>query len=67
MILVRNIMFEKHVGVQFTLNDWTTVSEVLAMYTGPVAPLETLVGTNQGKTVGDLIGLMATGFDTVST
>ncbi|KAI0248371.1 putative phosphatase regulatory subunit-domain-containing protein [Lactifluus subvellereus] len=59
-VLVRNIAFEKHVGVRFTLDDWTTVSEVLAAYAGPVAPSETLAGTNQGKTVGDLIGSLAT-------
>jgi hypothetical protein len=63
-ILVRNIVFEKQVGVRFTLDEWTTVSEVLATYTGPVGPLETLAGTNQGKTVGDLIGpKAATGWD----
>ena len=62
-VLVRNIVFEKHVGVRFTLDDWTTVSEVLATYTGPVASLETLAGTNQSKTVGDLIGSTATGWD----
>ncbi|KAI0003829.1 putative phosphatase regulatory subunit-domain-containing protein [Russula compacta] len=55
-VLVRNVVFEKHVGVRFTLDDWTTVSEVLAAYAGPVGQLETLAGTNQGKTVGDLIG-----------
>ncbi|KAI9508350.1 putative phosphatase regulatory subunit-domain-containing protein [Russula earlei] len=55
-VLVRNIVFEKHVSVRFTLDDWTTVSEVFATYTGPVAALETLAGANQGKTVGDLIG-----------
>jgi hypothetical protein len=55
-VLVRNIVFEKYVGVRFTLDDWTTVSEVLATYTGPVASLETIAGTNQDKTVGDLIG-----------
>ncbi|KAH9964171.1 putative phosphatase regulatory subunit-domain-containing protein [Russula dissimulans] len=55
-ILVRNVAFEKHVGVRFTLDDWTTVSEVLAAYSGPVGPTETLAGINQGKTVGDLIG-----------
>ena len=63
-ILVRNITFEKHVGVRFTLDDWTTVSEVLAAYTGPVAAMETLVGTHQGKTVGDLIdSSVASGWD----
>ncbi|KAI0295032.1 putative phosphatase regulatory subunit-domain-containing protein [Russula brevipes] len=58
-VLVRNVVFEKHVGVRFTLDDWTTVSEVLASYAGPVGVLETLAGSNQGKTVGDLIGSSA--------
>ena len=62
-VLVRNISFEKHVGVRFTLDDWTTVSEVLAVYAGPVAPSETLAGTNQGKTVGDLIGSLPSCWD----
>ncbi|KAI0308346.1 putative phosphatase regulatory subunit-domain-containing protein [Multifurca ochricompacta] len=66
-ILVRNIVFEKHVGVRFTLDDWTTVSEVLASYAGSVGVLESLAGTNQGKTVGDLIGsAVASGWDRFS-
>jgi Carbohydrate/starch-binding module (family 21) len=63
-ILVRNIAFEKNVSVRFTLDGWTTVSEVLATYAGPVAPSETLAGTNHGQTVGDLVGsLTASGWD----
>lgn len=57
-VIVRNITFEKSVGVRFTLDGWITVSEVLATYSGPVSALETLVGTNQGKTIGDLIGAL---------
>jgi hypothetical protein len=57
-ILVHNIVFGKYVGVQFTLDDWMTVSEVLATYTGPVASLEMLAGTNQDKMVGNLISSM---------
>ena len=58
-IIVCNIIFEKSVGVRFTLDGWITVSEVLATYSGLVGALKTLVGTNQGKTVGDLIGSLS--------
>jgi len=63
-VLVRNIVYEKDVSARFTLDDWTTVSEVLAAYTGPVAAMETLAGSNQGKTVEDLVGpSKASGWD----
>jgi len=32
---VRNLTFEKRVTARFTSDDWTTVSEVCARYTGP--------------------------------
>lgn len=35
IVRVRNIAFEKRVAARFTVDDWTTVSEVLARYTGP--------------------------------
>jgi hypothetical protein len=37
-VRVRNIAFEKRIAVRFTIDDWTTVSEVLARYTGPAIP-----------------------------
>lgn len=36
IVWVRNIAYEKRVAARFTIDDWTTVSEVLARYsTGP--------------------------------
>jgi len=50
--------------MRFTLDDWMTMSEVLAAYTGPVTTMETLAGSNQGKTVEDLVGpSKASGWD----
>ena len=37
-VRVRNIAFEKRVAARFTTNDWKTVSEVFARYTGPAIP-----------------------------
>lgn len=34
-VRVRNIAYEKRVATRFTIDDWTTVSEVSARYTGP--------------------------------
>lgn len=35
IVRVRNIAFEKCVAARFTIDDWSTVSEVLARYAGP--------------------------------
>jgi hypothetical protein len=37
-VRVRNIAYEKRVAARFTIDDWTTVSEVFARYTGPAVP-----------------------------
>ncbi|KAI0260295.1 putative phosphatase regulatory subunit-domain-containing protein [Gloeopeniophorella convolvens] len=37
-VRVRNIAFEKDVAARFTLDAWTTQSEVHARYTGPATP-----------------------------
>jgi len=34
-VRVRNIAYDKRVAARFTIDDWMTVSEVLARYTGP--------------------------------
>ncbi|KIK35933.1 carbohydrate-binding module family 21 protein [Suillus luteus UH-Slu-Lm8-n1] len=55
-LLVRNLAYEKHVAVRFTLDDWQTVSEVRAQYVTSVPSLP-LAFTRSKPTVGDLVAL----------
>ncbi|KAG2746780.1 hypothetical protein P692DRAFT_201806964 [Suillus brevipes Sb2] len=53
-LLVRNLAYEKHVAVRFTLDEWQTVSEVRAQYVTSVPSLP-LAFTRSKPTVGDLV------------
>ncbi|KIK94434.1 carbohydrate-binding module family 21 protein [Paxillus rubicundulus Ve08.2h10] len=68
-VLVRNIAFEKHVAIRFTLDEWQTVSEVSAHYLDSIPVLPSHVHPSSDgpprTTVGDLFGPLPkeTGWD----
>lgn len=60
-LLVRNLAYEKHVAVRFTLDEWQTVSEVRAQHVVSVPSLPPVfsLSSSSKTTVGDLIALGA--------
>lgn len=58
-LLVRNLAYEKHVAVRFTLDEWQTVSEVRAQYVTSVPSLPPVFSRSSlsKTTVGDLVAL----------
>ncbi|KAG2140194.1 carbohydrate-binding module family 21 protein [Suillus clintonianus] len=69
-LLVRNLAYEKHVAVRFTLDEWQTVSEVRAQFVASVPSLPSAfsLSASSKTTVGDLVALDAnnTGWDRFS-
>lgn len=56
-VLVRNVAFEKHVALRFTLDDWQTTSEVSCKHVGSLSHLPPPFP--RSRTVGDAIGRLA--------
>lgn len=56
-LLVRNIAYEKHVAVRFTLDDWQTTSEVSANHLVSLTTLPNTFIDQKRLTYGDIIAL----------
>ena len=69
-ILVRNLAYEKHVALRFTLDDWQTVSEVTARYVVSLPSLPSVFTpfSPSKPTIGDLaaLGMNNLGWDRFS-
>ena len=63
-VLVRNLAFEKHVGIRFTLDGWQTVSEVSAHYVHSLSFLPSYISPSLSASTPDDSGSqMAEGWD----
>lgn len=55
-LVVRNIAYEKHVAVRFTLDEWQTTSEVSGRH---LASLQSLPHALQPRTLGDAVSVIS--------
>ncbi|KAF8549785.1 hypothetical protein OG21DRAFT_544834 [Imleria badia] len=63
-ILTRNLAFEKHVAIRFTLDDWRTTSEVGAHYVNPPSLLPSQVlSSSSPSTPADTSSCRGRGWD----